>query len=104
MKHKWKVGEAPTGRYRSFEKRSWPSAYYTDAQESVCAAIYCDTAYSPSAAKSGQHAELKVCVADHSQVPWKWRTLAQRFTSLEAAKAAVVAILEKHPHFIPKEK
>ena len=28
MKLIWKVGEAPTGRYRSFFKRSWPLAYF----------------------------------------------------------------------------
>ena len=27
-KVKWKVASAPTGRYRSFERRGWPGADY----------------------------------------------------------------------------
>jgi hypothetical protein len=32
LKIKWKVADAPTGRYRSFQSRSWPSASVNDKQ------------------------------------------------------------------------
>ena len=29
MKIKWEVQSVPTGRYRSFSRRGWPTAYFT---------------------------------------------------------------------------
>lgn len=29
----WKVDPAPTGRYRSFQRRNWPTAYYKGSDE-----------------------------------------------------------------------
>ena len=36
MKLIWKVAEAPTGRFRSFDKRGWPSATYETKDGSCC--------------------------------------------------------------------
>lgn len=63
----WKVAEAPTGMYRSFERRGWPVAHYADG--SVAACISCEDDYCPRDVREGKHAPLTVRVADHSFTP-----------------------------------
>jgi hypothetical protein len=94
---KWKVDEAPTGRYRSFQSRGWPSAEYKDGRPA--AAIYCEDSYEPANARTGKHAPLSVRVADHSVTPWKWRTVKQRFATLQEAKDGITKLLEQFPKF-----
>ena len=101
MKITWKVAEAPTGRYRSFHKRGWPSAYMGDHP---VLAIYCDDSYTPAKAKSGEHAELKVTVAQwferEGMTPsFKWLTMKQRFATLDAAKKAATDWYLAHQNF-----
>lgn len=101
LKLKWKISPKPTGRYASFDKRSWPSA---DFENGKCAAqIICETDYSLQCAKSGNHGELIVMVADHSATPWKWRKLKETFATIENAKLATLEMFEKHPEFKPAE-
>lgn len=102
-KIKWSVSPEPTGRYRSFDKRGWPTADWKNEQESACACIYCADDYSIRRAKSGNHAELEVRVANHSQKPWRWATLKNRFKTLDEAKAAVIKVLARYPEFIPED-
>jgi len=107
-KIKWTVGAAPTGKYRSFEKRAWPSADYQDAKESSCAMIQCEDRYEPSMAKTGNHKELTVYIADYSAPTiaakgrWTWRALKKRCTTLQEAKDLVQDFLEKNPTFQPE--
>jgi hypothetical protein len=35
MKHTWKVSDNPTGRYRSFERRGWPTAEYENGDNAA---------------------------------------------------------------------
>jgi len=100
-KIKWSVCPEPTGRYLSFEKRGWPYADWKNGDESPCAVIYCDDDYSFRDAKSGNHSELEVRVANHSVKPWRWATLTNRFKTLDDAKAAVIRVLNQHPDFVP---
>lgn len=106
----WRVGEAPTGRYRSFERRAWPTAYYRGPDMQPAAFISCDDSYRPHAARSGKHAALEIAVLHHNHpthgsAPWKrlffapipGRTLAQ-------AKTLVQKYLNAHPEYAPKEK
>jgi hypothetical protein len=106
--YKWKVASAPTGRFRSFQHRSWPIAIYA-ASDKTAAQIICGNgelhdSYSPTKARSGDHAELKVMVADHSQPKWQWRTLKQRFATLDAAKAGFDTFIAGRPDFAPKDE
>lgn len=106
IKLKWKMADAPTGRFKSFHKRGWPSAtkHGTDIP---MASIECEDSYTADKAKSGEHAELIVRIADwtpptdKTKARWQWRTLKARFTSLEAAKAAALETLIKNPSFWP---
>jgi hypothetical protein len=102
LKLKWKVSPVPTGPYRSFQKREWPGAVYGDDTPAV--AIYCEDEYIPAKVKLGQHAPLKVCVADHSVRPWRWLTLTKRYATLEQAKEAARLCFEQHPELLKKSE
>lgn len=98
----WKVSEAPSGRYRSFQKRGWPSAHYK--ADRMAARIVCDEDYSLKKSKSGEHAPLKVNIADYSVTPWEWRQMKGEFATLDEAKDAFAALLIKHPKLAPKDE
>lgn len=106
VKLKWIVAEAPSGRYRSFEKRAWPSAEYKHT-DFVAAYIACADSYRPADAKTGQHSELSVYVAqwatppEPDKSPFTWRRLKARFATLDEAKAAAEKFLETHLSFRP---
>lgn len=102
MRLKWKVGEAPTGPYRSFHKRSWPSAYHANGW--LAASISCEDPYEPSRAKTGAHAPLTVWVFDYSlgEIERKRWRVRGNFATLEDAKNAAALCLQNHPHFLPK--
>jgi hypothetical protein len=108
IKLTWKVAEAPSGRFRSFHKRGWPSAVF-NGTSTPAASIDCEDSYTPKFAASGSHRELTVRVADHSppksveDAAWKWRTLKGRFATLDEAKAAATRVLNEHPEFHPRE-
>lgn len=91
----WRVSDKPTGRYRSFEKRGWPSASYEDG--SPAAHIYCDDAYEPSNVREGKYSPLTLMVADHSRKSWKWRKAKRQFATLHEAQIALERILQKYP-------
>jgi|SRR5208337_1163578 len=95
---KWTVDAAPTGPYRSFQKRCWPTAKYTN--DRVAAAIYCPDDYTPRDAREGKHAPLTVRVADWRVTPWKWRQLKGTFTTLALAKAALENLLTTVPALV----
>jgi hypothetical protein len=103
MKIKWKVSEISKGKYRSFEKRSWPYAYYNNKNESSAAMIRCEDAYISSDVKTGNHALLDLYVADHSMKPWKWRKAVKQFKTLKEAKEGLLRILKSNPDLIPEE-
>lgn len=103
IKLKWKVSEVPTGRYRSFEHRSWPSAYFQDDRPAVC--IYGDVEYSGPRARATEGLQLTICIADWSKPSnpstgngFTWRTLKQRAISLAQAKEIAAAFLERYPN------
>jgi hypothetical protein len=105
VKLKWTVAEAPSGRYRSFEKRSWPTAEYKHT-DFIAASIECEDSYRPADVKTGAHRELKVKVAQYSRNEdgrqlWVWRTLKARFATLDEAKAAAEKFLETNLSFRP---
>lgn len=104
MKHKWKVDAKPTGRYASFDKRSWPSADYVSEGLEPCAMLLCDDEYVPANVKTGNHAPLTVCIANHNIKPWKWRKLVKTAATLAEAKELVVEFLKQHPSWVPGYK
>jgi hypothetical protein len=105
LKLKWRVGTIPTGRYRSFEKRAWPSADYADGR--IAAHITCEHSYRPSMVRDGIHSPLTVRVADYSLPSnttdnrgFTWVTLKGRFATLAEAKQAASTLLARFPHMM----
>lgn len=88
----WKVGEAATGRYRSFAHRSWPTGYSDQSKNRIVSSIRCDDEYVPVDAKSRSHAPLKVYVAiknvDPEKGAWSWCKIGEWKTLNEAKSAA----------------
>lgn len=101
--YKWKVDPEPTGRFRGFENRRWPSAFYMNERENLCGDIQCSDDYSPSRAKSGLHTPLTVRVCDHSVTPYKWRKLKGEFATLDQAKMALEKVMQTYPALMPAE-
>ena len=105
MKYKWKVASEPTGQYRSFQRRGWPTAYYTDGH--IAASIVCVDDYHPRDAREGRHALLRVQVADYRHPlagnTWVWRSMKNLFATLQEAKDAFAKLLVDHPELSPTE-
>lgn len=105
----WRVAEAPTGRYRAFQRRGWPGAHWPSGEPAV--SLSCEDDYSPARARGEvPHAEIRVSIADHACVTtdgrptFRWRVCKQRARSLDEAKQIAANVLAEHPQFHPKEK
>lgn len=99
----WKVQEAPTGRYRSFSRRSWPTGFSDKTQSMVVASISCEDEYISARVKTGEHKPLKVRLAIANKEEkreelgtWSWRTLKGEFKTLKEAKEAANSFYEKN--------
>lgn len=96
-KLKWTVGEAPTGLYRSFFKRSWPTAQI-DGRMAI--SLSCDDDYIPANVKTGKHAEIAIRVADYREGrSFTWRTLKARAATLAEAKEISQRFVDNNPTF-----
>lgn len=103
VKLKWRVEEAPTGPYRSFHKRMWPSADYANGQ--FAGSIRCEDGYEPRNVKTGNHKPLTVTINDYSDrknPSWTVRKLKGTFATLPEAKQALADIIARLPHFKPE--
>lgn len=92
IKIKWRVSPAPTGRYKSFEKRNFPYAEYENGE--TLADMLCGDSYVPALHKDSDDLELKLRVMDYSGEFPKWRTLKARPTSIKSTKELLVKFLE----------
>ncbi len=109
MKLIWRVAEAPTGRYRAFQRRGWPGAHWPSGEPAVT--LTCEDDYSPARARGEvPHGEIVVSIADHSHVTtdgrptFRWRRCKQRARSLDEAKQIAANVLQEHPQFWPVPK
>ena len=108
VKLRWRVQEMSTGRWRSFNKRGWPSADYPNDLPAVN--IHCEDAYEPRNVDEGKHAPLTVMIADYSRPSnpttgkgFTWVKATKQFATLEEAKRGAERILQAHPQLMPKE-
>lgn len=107
---KWKNGASPSGPYRSFQKRAWPSA--TDQQGNTAAHLDCDASYNASLAEDSGQYDITVRVADWTndnngrpdptKSAFEWRRLTKTFKNVKDAKKAAEDILTKNPHFLKR--
>ena len=105
----WKVDEKSTGKFRSFERRAWPSAEYANGNYAV--AILCDNEYVPADVRDGKHGPLTLRIADYSRPSnvqsgcgWTPVKSAKQFATLKEAKAAAVEILLACPQLMGTNK
>lgn len=109
MKLKWRVDPAPTGRYRSFSRRGWPSADYANGECAACIVSVNDVEYTPANAKANDM-QLKVKIAcwyvckEDGVLTFKWRNSIAIYNSLAEAKAAASKLLDankaiRHPDY-----
>lgn len=80
---RWRTSEKPTGRYRSFQRRAWPSLF--DGEE-IKAQIRCKDDYIPAHIKDAKHSELEVWIAVPDNGSFQWRRLIKRAKTLKEAK------------------
>jgi hypothetical protein len=101
---KWKVCAPTTGRYRSFQKRGFPDADYTDGSTAV--SLSCNDDYIPKDVKFGNHSEITIriaCYDVHEQAgAFTWRTLKQRAKTLVEAKQLAENFINQYPEIQPK--
>ena len=108
-KIRWKVEAAPTGQYRSFERRGWPGASYANGDAAVM--IRCEDDYVPSLVREGKHAPLSVYVSHWSVTPeekakrggFVWRKLKSTYPTLKEAQAAAAKVIDEHPELHPEQ-
>lgn len=110
LRLKWKMADAPTGRYRAFEKRGWPSLMYTDAAEegTIAAMLRCNISYHTRVAESGEHPPITVHIAffrinERGIETFDWRKLKKEFANLEEAKAAAEKYVRENPSIRPRD-
>jgi hypothetical protein len=111
MKIYWRVADKPTGRYRAFDKRSWPTAWWGKpeaADSCVAAFMNCADEYVPERVRQGVHAPITitVCHYNHPEAgnSSKRFRLKKQAATLDEAKQMVDAFYKSHPDWLPKEQ
>ena len=96
----WRVGEKPTGPYRSFHYRSWPSASYPDKDGRLVAYLHAGhrVSYHPSEAET---TILTVRVMNYKDEKPEWRQLKIKPVGVTAAKELVAEFFKQHPDWLP---
>lgn len=101
----WRLGEKPTGRYRSFSQRSWPTGTWKSPEGPMAAkmADVENVGYHPSVA---ENSHLKVWIAKHHEVGagFDWLLLKTRPYGVVEAKRLVEKFYADHPEMIPAKK
>ena len=107
MKIIWKVEPAPTGRYRSFNRRGWPMAHYPMPGDPPAAMVSCADEYDPKKVRTGDHLPLSLHIAywedpatRGGRAAFSWRKVVGSFNTLAEAKAQAARILDDFPQFI----
>lgn len=100
----WRVGPTPTGRYRSFERRSWPSANFKGIDRPA-AMIICTDEYAPWRVKESKHSELQVLVAIYADKTFAWKSMRATAKTLQEAKQLAWNFWNKESskQYLPKE-
>ena len=87
----WRVAEQPTGPYRSFFKRGWPTAYADKDCKTILFSLGCNDDYTADCARGLQaHQPLILHVARYdancSVGRFKWLTFKEKHATLSSAK------------------
>lgn len=106
VKLKWYVQPAPTGRYRSFAPRGFPSADYKNLSRPYAAVLlHCKDDYIPSSVKIGKHSEITIRIAiwEEQGRGFDWVKLEQTAKTVSEAKQIAEDFINNNPSVQPKE-
>jgi hypothetical protein len=93
---KWSVQPLPTGPYKSFQRRGWPSATYSDGRLAVSLGSASGEDYN---SRTAETESLWIGVRDHSVKPPEYRRLVTRAQGVKAAKALAERFIAQHPEY-----
>lgn len=105
MKLKWYVDPEPTGQYRSFQRRGWPTCYSGNPDKEDCELLAAIVSLDHHSYE-GHYARatnLRLKVRIHFKVAGEDRTglSKEEFSSIAEAKAWLKAFYKKNPKFYP---
>lgn len=105
MKLKWYVDPEPTGRYRSFQRRGWPTCYSGNPDKEDCELLAAIVSLDHHGYE-GHYARatnLRLKVRIHFKVAGEDRTglSKEEFSSIAEAKAWLKAFYKNNPKFYP---
>lgn len=84
----WEVCPKPTGPYRTFRKRGWPSGFAKSLPH-IRFLIDCEDAYEPHLVRTGRHKELTLSVDIPNRISgYRIAKFKTRFSTLKEAQAA----------------
>lgn len=103
----WRVDPAPTGPYRSFSHRAWPSADYPNGKTAACI-ISADKVPYEGFHRKETCLNLKVRIAkwiktDEGTDTFVWVVSRRSFSTIAEAKEGVNKLLESNPHLMHPE-
>ncbi len=101
MKIKWRVYPKPTGPYRSFAKRGWPSAEFEDG--SSAATLSAEEPYIPALSESSWLTIRVFHYAGQSKEKGlPTHRLTKQVFGLKAAKRHAEQFIRSHPEYRPQ--
>lgn len=102
----WHISPAPTGKYRSFAYRGWPTASQDRKGDVSLFNVVCEENYSKRRADSGDHKPLKLRVAVPTGLGrgFEWRGLKGEFKTLAEAKARAQAFYDEHHEKLKRQE
>lgn len=102
-KYKWKISPPPAGRYKSFEKRLWPTAEYPNGM--IQAFISCEDQYDPTRNRTGKHKPLTLMVYNYTDGPRKRKTMriTTSYPTIDDCKIKLEELMAQFPTWAPEE-
>jgi len=103
VKIKWEVNPAPTGRFRSFQRRGWPVGMLTTNQRVL---LSCEDDYVPAKVKAGDHRPIKISVdiANPLTGATSLVDLKKQAATMTDAKAIAADFFDRNPQYIKATK
>ena len=99
-KIKWEVQPAPTGHYRSFQRRDWP---YGRSPCNIFFMISCEDKYCTADVKTGNHKPLKLLFRDDSKPGCKMFSYKRQFATLPELKEFASNLDLDHIHAVSQK-
>lgn len=106
MKIRWKVAEKPTGRYKSFQDRGWPTCEDDKGNPIAMIRHINKASYTPHLAEHNDKPDLQLMIAYRAdqETSFTWKGLTGRFRTVKQCKQALTEFIKKYPHYFINKK